>query len=326
MSGTLSNFPALEGDSPEGYAPGAGRADERSLADAVICGIAYDRPIAETVRLYGLYDTAWSEEMIPVYARECAAHLGLRDAPQDFDPSVFLQAVIEGAAQEMIPDSQPALQSDPLLHVTVDFLEACGRFYDLLHLLVQTLYVEGYNGFTIDFTPALSKMRQAAPAFCQYPFGEMATHLIGHPENPLKLSCIGEFESFGARARDCDLALRGRATNAGWNGIGTTYDLLDCTVEHVGAGNDCAYFVDTVDPVREMWCYDNPTHNAYHVRSGVTKDDVRTLRKRNFWGHGYHLSLGTRMRNWLLHGPVKTEKHNTLLVPDASGGWKEVGP
>ena len=315
MSGSLDNFPVLQGRLSEDYAPGTSRYDERSLADTVMLGLACGTPFTEIVRLYG---KEWSEGMVPTYARECADYLCLRNAPQEFDPSAFLQATIENAVREMIPDSQPGLIGDPSQHVSVGFLGECNRFYDLLNLLIQTLYIEGYNGFTIDVTPAVAKMKQVAPAFGRHPFGWMGTHLLGAPENPLKLTCTGEFESFGEGARDCDLTLKGRATSAGW-GTRSTYNLLDCAVEEGSAGEDCVYYLDTFNPLREQWWYDKPTHrpthSAYHVRNGVTKGNVRTLRQQSFWGPDFDLPLAENK-----------EKYNTLFVPDSSGGWKEVRP
>ena len=323
MSGSLDNFPVLQGRLSEDYAPGTSRYDERSLADTVMLGLACGTPFTEIVRLYG---KEWSEGMVPTYARECAATLGLRNASPEFDPSAFLQATIENAAQEMIPDSQPGLKGDSSQHVSVGFLGECNRFYDLLNLLIQTLYIEGYNGFTIDVTPAVAKMKQVAPAFGRHPFGWMGTHLLGDPENPLKLTCTGEFESFGEGARDCDLTLKGRVTNTS-GGTRSTYDFLDCDVNWVDVSQDCVYYLDTFDPLREeWWCDDEPTHSTYHVRNGVMKEDIRMLRINQFWGPDFNLPLAKRVRNKLLRTPLDKEKYNTLLVPDSSGKWKEVRP
>lgn len=177
----------------------------------------------------------------------------------------------------------------------------------ILSTVIQALYDLGHNGLVLD----LSLYHESL---------ECIAGISGFKDDPLRLTCRGDVQSFGYGSSWCELELIGDASDIGTHAT-------DCTFTALGsrgyAGHDSRrsiYHVaslDAVSPAAAAAC-------AFYIHEdneGACEGILDWLGKK--------LKVTGKMRalkKCHFFDPLSYTGKNALYVPDGRGGWKEVRP
>ncbi len=163
--------------------------------------------------------------------------------PGEFNANLFIDAVLSSILER--------LSESPFDDIMAN-LDYLGEFLDPL---VQHLYNQGHNEFSIDLT----RMEKYPPS--------VATEIRGTKKRPLRLTCHGELYFFGSDSRhcvltnqgnvfycgdyasSCDIRIFGKAANAALMANGSAFTLADHKVLYNFEGQtlslpeDCTFYI-----------------------------------------------------------------------------------
>lgn len=214
--------------------------------------------------------------------------------PRDsFDRSLGM--ILESLDGYEIGDMDPHLFLEMAIQKISQTTEHTKHTHCLIDPLVQALYLNGLNDFSIDLSPL-----PLWPVYC-------GSFLTGDGDNQLTASYVGKkVNQFAYDSTDSVLRLKanaltvghkstsvvvksdGKSGSVGWRGNGCDYEIIGSkAIINPYENHNCVFRV-------ESFC----------VESDAAYDgDLKTLQEIGFFRRG-----------------------NTILVPDGKGGWEEVVP